>query len=135
MLPIRDVVQARRFMRDSALPTATSHGEFHPKHVFVADRAVWVIDWEVLGRRPKGFDLMQMWCSLEDPHDRHALFELALQVVGRDMEQELLRLRYATLVQMISATLAVPRQFGDRDPDAARSLLPLLREARAQALA
>lgn len=56
-----------------------SHGDFHPNNVLY-DRAggrVHVIDWDYLGFRPKGTDLLMMWSQLRDEADR----ELVLRAV------------------------------------------------------
>ena len=134
-LPIRDVLLARRLVDRSPLPHVTSHGGYHPAHIFLAHGAVWIIDWEQLARRPLGLDLMQLWCALEDPADRDVLFELALEAVGASRRAALLELRYAALVARVVSKLTEQRQFGDRDPAAARALLAMLPEVRPAARA
>jgi Phosphotransferase enzyme family len=130
-LPLRDVLLARRLLQRSALPRVTSHGGYHPAHIFLAQGAVWVIDWEQLGSRPLGLDLMQLWSALDDPGDREAVFALALDAIGVPRRQALAELRYAALIARIVSKLAEQQEFGDRDPLAARTLLVLLPEARA----
>jgi thymidylate kinase len=130
-LKVRDLVTMRRIVRDSPLPRVTNHGSYQPVHIFLSDGAVWVIDWEGMGKRPQGFDLMQLWSSLEDPHDRDFVLEAALDWVGPSNRSALLDLRFAALVGRIASKLAELPEFGDRDREAARRLLELLPEARA----
>lgn len=130
-LPTADVLRARRLAASSRLPRVTSHGDFHPAHVLPADGSVWVIDWELSGRAPLGFDLMQLWAGLPDADDRALLLDATLRAVDASQRDEVLRLRYVALVRRIASKLAEHRRFGDRDPVAAEALLALLPEARA----
>lgn len=123
-LPVKDVLQARRLTTD--LPMVTAHGDFHAAHVLPRDGAVWVIDWELSGKAPRGLDLMQLWASLPDEQQRADLMDAALAAVGPG----LLPLRYVALVRRIASKLAEHRRFGDRDPAEAQRLLALLPEAR-----
>lgn len=124
-LPIGDVLRARRMAFDA---TVTVHGDFHAAHVLPRDGAVWVIDWELSSRGPRGMDLMQLWASLPDAADRDRLWAAAVGVVP---EPELGRLRYVALVRRISSKVAELSRFGDRDMADAQRLLALLPEARA----
>lgn len=135
-LPVADVVRARRLAASLAasLPAVTSHGDFHPAHVLPKDGVVYVIDWEVSGRAPLGLDLMQLWAGLPTAGDRALLLDLATEAVGPGYRADLLRLRYVALVRRIASKLAELPRFGDPDPQAARVLLALLPEVRAQAL-
>jgi hypothetical protein len=92
----------------------------------------WVVDWELSGERPAGYDLMQFWATLEGAEDREYLFELAVSSIGADRRRELLRLRHALVVRTIVGKLAAPMAF-DRDPAGARDLLALLPGLRAEA--
>jgi phosphotransferase family enzyme len=130
-LPSRDLFASRRILASPKLPLVTSHGDFHVGNVLFAKGEVWVIDWEMCGRRPAGLDLMQMWASLELDDDRERLFEAAVQHVGGSRSQ-LLRLRYAVLVGTIAVLLA-GADF-ERDAIRAKGLLRLLPEIREQAL-
>ena len=56
----------------------TSHGDFHRGNVLVRDGVAWVVDWELSGKRPAGYDLMQFWATLEGAEDRERLFERAV---------------------------------------------------------
>jgi hypothetical protein len=126
-LPARDVVAARRILAECTLPPVTSHGSYQRHHVFLADGAAWVIDWEQSGERPLGFDLMLYWSNLEDDELRPILFAAAVEAVGRQHERELKRLRYALLVRIIASKFV-----DDAQPEGARkllSLLPAIREA------
>ena len=129
-LPLADVVRARRLVRSSPLPLVTSHGDFHRDHVILAGGAVWVIDWELAGRRPAGYDLMLLWADLEDDEDRELLFEGAVGLLGEPARQGLLELRYAQLVHLLSSLFADVSPEG-RDPERGRRILQLLPELRA----
>lgn len=129
-LPLRDLRAARRTLADPGLPTVTSHGDFHAGNVLVQDGAAWVVDWELSGRRPAGYDLMQFWATLEHPEDRERLFEAAVASIGA--RSELLRLRYALVVRTIAGKLAAPMTF-DRDREGADKLLALLPGLRTEA--
>ena len=124
-LPARDVVSARRIVAECTLPLVTSHGGYHRDHVFLADGAAWVIDWEQSGKRPLGFDLMHYWSNLEDAELRELLFAAAVDAVGPQHEHELKRLRYALLVRMIASKFV-----DDAEPEAALRLLAILPEIR-----
>lgn len=131
-LPTNDVVRAARVLRGSKLPVVTSHGQFHLGHIFLRDDAIWLIDWELLGRRPGGFDLMQLWSDLERAEDRKLVFEAAAELVGPRYRGQLLKLRYALLVRMIATKLTEPNE-AFRDTRRARALLQLLPDARSEA--
>jgi hypothetical protein len=128
-LPGRDVLRARRLARESRLPVVTSHGDFHPGNIRVAQGAAWVIDWELSGSQPAGYDLMRLWATVDLAADRERIFEATLDLVGQARKDELVKLRYAMLVQTIAGKLASPAQF-DRDPEGADELLRLLPEIR-----
>jgi hypothetical protein len=130
-LPLRDLRAARRTLADPGLPTVTSHGDFHRGNVLVKGGAAWVVDWELSGLRPAGYDLMQFWATLERPDDRERLFEAAVETVG-GARQALLALRHALVVRTIAGKLAGPKDF-DRDPAGAHELLALLPVLRAEA--
>lgn len=133
-LPLRDWWLARQLVRDSTLPRLRSHGSFIPVHLLLHGSAVYVIDWEDLGERPLGWDLMQLWAALPDAGDRAELMELAVDALGREAMRDLLQLRFAALVSRIVSKVAEHHQFGERDPAAARALLALLPEVRSEAL-
>jgi hypothetical protein len=126
-IPRGDVLRARRILREAG-PTATSHGDFHPKNILLADGAAWVVDWELSGTRPRGYDLMYLAATLEE-NDRAHLWQLVSR--GPDTER-LLRLRYAVTVSVLTGKLAAAQEF-DRDPSAAESLLRELPRLRAEA--
>jgi phosphotransferase family enzyme len=131
-LPLRDLRAARRTLDDPGLPSVTSHGDFHRGNVLVQDGAVWVVDWELSGERPAGYDLMQFWATLERAEDRERLFEAAAAAVGSGHRPALLRLRHALVVRTIAGKFAAPMAF-DRDRGGAHDLLELLPELRAEA--
>lgn len=131
-LPLADLWRSKRLREESRLPQVTSHGDFHRENVLFADDAAWVVDWELSGRRPFGYDLMQHWATLSDPSDREALFEAAVALAGEVQRGELLRLRYALVVTTLANYLASPMPF-DRDPEEAHTLLQLLPDVRAEA--
>lgn len=120
-LPVADVLRARRMAFDH---TVTVHGDFHAAHVLPAGGAVWVIDWELSGKGPRGMDLAQLWASLADAAERDALRAAASDVPEFD------KLRYVALVRRISSKVAEHARFGDRDMADAQRLLALLPEAR-----
>ncbi len=129
-VPARDLVLARRLIRQSRLPPVASHGDFHPGNVLVVEGAAWVVDWEHSGRRPAGYDLMHLWSTLDSVADRARVFDGAVSLVGEAWRDELARLRYAMVVQTIAGNLAAPAAF-DRDPAGGAALLALLPELRA----
>ncbi len=131
-LPLRDLRSARRTVADPGLPSVTSHGDFHRGNVLVRDGVAWVVDWELSGERPAGYDLMQFWATLERAEDRDRLFQAALSSVGPDLRPELLRLRHALVVRTIAGKFAAPMAV-DRDRAGAHDLLELLPAVRAEA--
>jgi hypothetical protein len=131
-LRLRDLRAARRTMADSGLPAVTSHGDFHQGNVLVHEGAAWVVDWELSGMRPAGYDFMQFWATLGRPEDRERLFEAAVATVGAARRPALLKLRHALVVRTIAGKVAGPQAF-DRDPAGAHDLLELLPELRAEA--
>jgi aminoglycoside phosphotransferase (APT) family kinase protein len=122
-----ELVSARRLQSRSRLPEVTTHGDFHPGNVLLADGAAWVVDWELAGRGPAGLDLMRYWATLECPGDRERLFTAAVDLVGEELE--LARLRYALAVVTASDKLSHPSTL-NRDPEGAAALLRLLPELR-----
>lgn len=131
-VPLADVVRARAILGRLGLPLTTSHGDFQPRNVLVADGAAWVVDWELSGRRPAGYDLMQLWASLDDEDDRSRVLEAAATSVGSAGRADLLHLRYALAVQTAVGKLAARHDF-DRDPAGGRALVRALPELRAEA--
>ena len=126
----RELLRARRLVDESGLPTVTGHGDFHPGNILLA-RGPWIVDWELCGPLPAGYDLMQLWAAAPDDVDRNLIFEAALDVVG-SRSKELARLRYAVLVRTIAGKLAAAHSF-DRDRRGARRLLELLPSAGREA--
>jgi hypothetical protein len=124
-LPLADVRKARAIVAAGELPLVTSHGDFHPGNVLLADGAAWVVDWELSGRRSAGYDLLHFSATVDRPDDRERLFEAVVELVGPAQRQPLARLRYAVYVRAIAAKLSSSRPF-DRDPEGARRLLALL---------
>lgn len=133
-LSLRDWRLARQLLRDSRLPRVVSHGSFIPVHVLLRGPAVYVIDWEDLGERPWGWDLMQFWAALPDPVDRSDLMDLTIDALGGKATRSIMQIRYAALVARIISKIAENPQFGERDAAAAKKLLALLPEVRNQAL-
>jgi hypothetical protein len=129
-LPLSDYLAARRVLADPGLPEVTCHGDFHARNVLFADGRLWVVDWELSGQQPAGYDLMTFWPTLERAEDRGRLFEATVDLVGS--RRELLRLRYALTVRTVATMLASAREF-DRDEVRARELLALLPALRAEA--
>jgi hypothetical protein len=128
----RDFVMARWLMARTRLPLVTSHGDFHRSNLRIDDGRPWVFDWELVGRRPAGFDLLQLWTTLEDPGDRETLLAATIELVGNGWRRELLRLRYVLLVRTLVTKLAPTHGF-EPDLTAGRALQALLPEARAAA--
>src|SRR4051812_3186046 len=128
----RDFAMARWLSARTQLPTVTSHGDFHRANLRIEDGRPWVLDWELVGRRPAGFDLLQLWTTLEDADDRQALLDATLELVGARWRQELLRLRYVLIVRTLVTKLA-PTQDVAPDLEAGGALQALLPEARAAA--
>jgi hypothetical protein len=128
-LKVRDLIAARRILNDPGLPEVTSHGDFHGGNVFLSDGAIWVVDWEMVGSRAAGYDLMQFWASVEEEEDRAALFEAAVAMVGTYHRSKLARLRYALLVRTIADKLGATKHY-NQDIRGGRRLLELLARAR-----
>ena len=130
-LPVRDVVRARRVVRASPLPKRPSHGDFHVGNILFSDGVAWVVDWELSALRPVGYDLMRC-CATLPPAEREALFEAAVEVVGARHRPDLLRLRYAVIVETIAQQVAAVHDF-NLDRAAADDLLRELPRMRADA--
>jgi Phosphotransferase enzyme family len=128
----RELLAARRMLARSPLPLVTSHGDFHAGNLLMEDGRPWVVDWELAGRRPAGYDLMQLWSTLSAADDRERLMEGAVALVGEPMRPHLLDLRYAVVVRTIASKL-VPVMELNADPDGARALMALLPELRPSA--
>jgi hypothetical protein len=66
-----------------AAPAAPSHGDYHPKNVFVAPDATTVIDFDTFGRREPGYDagyaIGQLYVM---SHLRHGSFRPAALAAG-----------------------------------------------------
>jgi hypothetical protein len=120
---------ARRLLAASRLPQVTTHGDFHPGNVLRAGGATWVIDWELTGRGPAGYDLMRYWSTLPVAGERERLYAAALEHLP---EAELARLRYAVAVLTAVDKLSHPAAM-NRDAEGAGTLLALLPELRAAA--
>jgi len=128
-LPARDVVRARGVVANSRLPRVTTHGDFHEHNVLIERDAAWVIDWELADSGPAGFDLMQMWASLQSEADRERLYAGALEIVGRRHADDLAAMRYALTVRTIAGLVSSRHAF-NRDRDEAHALLELLPDLR-----
>jgi hypothetical protein len=126
----REVLQARRLLAESTLPEVTTHGDFHPGNVLLADGAAWVVDWELTGRGPAGLDLMRYWATVGRGSDRDRLYAATVELVGD--ERALAELRYALTVITAADKLSHPRGV-NRDPEGAKALLDLLPELRSAA--
>jgi streptomycin 6-kinase len=124
------LARARRLLASSRLPQATSHGDFHPGNVLRADDAAWVIDWELVGHAPLGYDLMRYRATLTDPDERARVDAGALELTGDALE--LARLRYAVAVLTAADKLSHPEQL-NRDEAGAAALLAELPELEAAA--
>ena len=83
-LSLRDVARSRSLLSSCELPLVTSHGDFHSGNLLWSAGALWVIDWELVGSRPLGFDLLTLWPTLEAEEDRDRLWHGAIAIAGRD---------------------------------------------------
>jgi len=128
-LSVRDLLRARQLLASSPLLPVASHGDFHAGNVLFADGATWIVDWELSGRRPLGYDAMMLWPTLADEADRERLLAGALELVSPRHRDALLDLRYALVVRMTAGLLAADAPL-DRDPAAARAWLARLPELR-----
>ena len=128
-LKVRDLYAAKRILTEPKLPEVTSHGDFHIGNVFYEKDALWVVDWEMAGRRSAGYDLMQFWGSVERTEDRDLLFEGTVEMIGEEHRRDLARLRYALLVRTIANKLGATKEY-NRDVEGGRRLLDLLPEVR-----
>jgi hypothetical protein len=131
-LPLADVVRARRMGPARSLPRVTSHGDFYAENVLIDERAAWVVDWELTGRRPAGTDPLRFWTTLERPEDRDRLWEGTVALVGARHHRALAELRYVLLVRTIADMLTDVHP-ECREPEAAAALLALLPVVRAEA--
>ena len=130
-LPLRDVARARAIIGQSPLPLVTSHGDLHAGNVLVSNGKTWLVDWELSGERPAGYDLMQLWPTLPDEADRERLWQGALELVGGQHRRALAQLRYALAVRTIANKLCSPARF-QRDFEGGRRILTLLPGLRAE---
>jgi len=130
-LPLRDVARARAIIAESPLPQVTSHGDLHAGNVLVSEGDAWLVDWELSGDRPAGYDLMQLWPTLAHERDRERLWEGAVEIVGRPHRRALAQMRYALAVRTIANKLCSPARF-QRDFEGGRRILALLPELRAE---
>ncbi len=128
----REAVLARRVFATLDLPLVTGHGDFHTGNVFFSQDAIWVIDWELCGRYPLGYDLMQLWSTLASPHDRELLMEGTFATFLEIDRESLLKLRYVLAVRAAASKLTALGSF-DRDIDGARKLIALLPRLKAEA--
>ena len=119
----------RRSWSSRPLPRVTSHGDLHTGNVLISEGAVWVVDWELSGHRPVGFDLMQLWATLPDPSDRERLWEGTLAMIDDEHHEALADLRYALTVSTIANKLAAPHHFHS-DREGGGRLLALLPSVR-----
>jgi phosphotransferase family enzyme len=128
-LPLRDVARARAIIAEPRLPLVTSHGDLHAGNVLVSDGDTWLVDWELSGDRPAGYDLMQLWPTLAHEADRERLWQGAVEIVGKQHRRALTELRYALAVRTIANKLCTPSRF-QRDFEGGRRILALLPELR-----
>lgn len=131
-LPLRDVARARAIIAGSPLPQVTSHGDLHAGNVLVSNGNTWLVDWELSGARPAGYDLMQLWPTLAHEADRERLWQGAVEIVGKQHRRALAELRYALAVRTIANKLCSPARF-QRDFEGGRRILGLLPQLRAEA--
>jgi Phosphotransferase enzyme family len=122
---LRELTRARKLVAASELPLVASHGDYYPGNVLAAGGSAWVIDWELCGRLPLGYDLLHYWTDAEDDEARTIALEGALELVGHERRAELMRLRYAVAVRATASKLAAAAAV-DRDPAGAKRLLSLL---------
>jgi thiamine kinase-like enzyme len=124
-----DLAAAERIFADPGLPLVPSHGDYSPENILISGGAAWVVDWECSAQRPAGYDLMQLWSTLERAGDRERLFDSALEVVGTPQRTRLEALRYAVVVETIWRLL---RRGADERPRVEELLgvLPELRPRR-----
>jgi hypothetical protein len=131
-VPKRDLLAARRGLREVTLPLVTGHGDFYTGNLLLAEGATWVVDWELAGRWPAGYDLMRLWSTVARAEDRERLLAGAVELVGPAHRAGLLRLRHAVLVYTIAGLFGAERR-SERDPAAGRELLGLLPAVRREA--
>ena len=131
-LPLSDVLAARRLAAAGGLPERTGHGDFHPGNLLVSRGITWVVDWELAGPQPAGYDLMHLCSALDDPDDAERTFEAAVAWLGEGFRGELAKLRFVVAVRTLTAKL-FPEHAFDRDQAGAARLLAALPELRAAA--
>ena len=124
-----ELARVRELVRSSTLPPVAAHGDFYPGNVLASGGVAWVVDWELCGRLPLGYDLAHYWATADDEEARAVVHEGALELVGPAHRVDLLRLRYAVAVRIAASKLAAAAP-GDRDPAGAERLLRRLPELR-----
>jgi phosphotransferase family enzyme len=128
----RDFAMARWLFSRSRLPLVTSHGDFHRGNLRIDGGVPWVLDWELVGRRPAGYDLLLLWTTLDDPADRETLLDATVELVGPSWREDVMRLRYVLIVRTLVSKV-VPTEDVEPDLVAGGALEALLPEARAAA--
>jgi len=126
---VADLLLARR---DPGLPLVRSHGDFHAGNILCDDDGPWIIDWEMTGMRPVGYDLLSLWPTLDDAGDRELVLEAAFAQAGAEHRAGVLRLRFSLLVRALAAVAGAPQGIGGVGPPAG-VLRRLLVEARSEA--
>lgn len=129
---VRELARARRMVAASPLPLVASHGDYFPGNVLAAEGSAWVIDWELCGRLPLGYDLLRYWTDAENEEARAVALEGALELAGPGCRAELMKLRYAVAVRAVASKLAAAAA-RDRDSAGAERVSALLPELREQA--
>jgi hypothetical protein len=122
---LRELARARKLVAGTTLPLVSSHGDYFPGNVLVAEGCAWVIDWELCGRLPLGYDLLHYWTDVADEEAREIALDGALKLVGPARHDELRRLQYAVAVRATASKLAAAAA-ADRDPAGAKRLLASL---------
>lgn len=131
-VPTKEIVLAKRAFTKLRLPLVTTHGDFHAGNIFYSQGAIWVIDWELSGIGPLGYDLMQMWATLSSVQDRDLLLERTFDAFPDADRGMLLTLRYVVAVRTAASKLTASRSF-DRDVEGASRLIALLPRLRQEA--
>lgn len=104
----RDLLAARRLLAKPRGPMVTAHGDLRTGHVFPVADGVEIVDWETVGRRPEGWDLLFFWAGMEPGRARDRLHELTLESLGPEARALAPMLRYAAVVLMIAGMVGEP---------------------------
>lgn len=130
-IPIRHLIGARRVFADPGLPLAGAHGDLHRGNTLMAADGLWVVDWELSGHQPFGFDAIMFAASL-NADLLGPVAEWIGEQLGGSHRAAAQRLAYAMAVRVASAKL-VPVLSTDGDLEGGLRLAERLDDLAARA--